>query len=72
MAITRKPGVYTGFTGYSKHIFLLLWQPRHIKCVQKGRAAFAKIRTKWLSNFHQRRTYSRNCTVYLARFHKTF
>lgn len=40
--------------------------------VQKGRTAFAKIKTKWLGNFHQRRTYSRNCTVYLACFHKTF
>lgn len=40
--------------------------------VQKGRTAFAKIKTKWLSNFHQRRTYSRNCTVYLACFLKTF
>lgn len=40
--------------------------------VQKGRATFAKIKTKWLSNFHQRRTYSCNCTVYLACFHKTF
>ena len=40
--------------------------------VQKGRTAFAKIKTKWLSNFHQRRTYSHNCTVYLACFHKTF
>lgn len=40
--------------------------------VQKGRTAFTKIKTKWLSNFHQRRTYSRNCMVYLACFHKTF
>lgn len=40
--------------------------------VQKGRTTFAKIKTKWLSNFHQKRTHSCNCTVYLACFHKTF